>query len=319
MLPCLLRSCSGSGRLAASGAAFTRVRVLQSPLSTSAPAAKAKLPHEKIRYAPDVTELQPGTYTPQSQRTGVIARKKGMAAIWDEWGVRVPVTVLQLDAVQVVSVVKTSSPNHARLQIGCGARKEKNTTKPLMGHFKAHGVEPKAKLFEFPITPDAALPVGTEITAAHFVPGQLVDVTATSIGKGFQGVMKRWGFAGGPASHGNSLSHRVPGSTGNINPGRVYPGKKMPGRMGGKSATVIRLPVVKVDTAFNCVWVKGSVPGPDEQFVKIRDSIRLVKHRLFPEGASVPFPTYIPGQGPALPRELVARTGGRDPLTPAAD
>ncbi|KAJ2296034.1 hypothetical protein IWW55_005239 [Coemansia sp. RSA 2706] len=282
-------------------------------------AAKAKLPQSKLRFSPKVAELKLGAYTPQSQRTGAIARKKGMSAMWDEWGVRVPVTVLQLENVQVVSLVKTSNPDHPRIQIGYGIRKEKNTTKPLMGHFKAQGVKPKARLFEFPITPDAALPVGTEITAAHFVPGQLVDVSATSIGKGFQGVMKRWGFSGGRASHGNSLAHRTPGSTGNINPGRVYPGKKMPGRMGGKSATVLRLPVMKVDTALNCIWLKGSVPGPDEQFIKVRDSIKLVKHKLFPEGASVPFPTYIPGQSPELPRELIAKTGGQDPLIPRVD
>ncbi|KAJ2349915.1 hypothetical protein GGF43_004345, partial [Coemansia sp. RSA 2618] len=263
----------------ASRLVHSQLKVLTGRFSTSALAAKAKLPHEKLRYAPTVTELKLGQYTPQSRRSGAIARKKGMSGMWNEWGVRVPVTVLQLETVQVVSVVKTSSPDHPRLQIGCGVRKDKNTSKPMQGHFKVNGVEPKAKLFEFPITPDAALPVGTEITAAHFVPGQLVDVTATSIGKGFQGVMKRWGFAGGRASHGNSLAHRTPGSTGNINPGRVYPGKKMPGRMGGKNVTVMRLPVMKVDTALNCIWVKGSVPGHDEQFIKVRDSIKLVKHR----------------------------------------
>ncbi|KAJ2766721.1 hypothetical protein IWQ56_003605 [Coemansia nantahalensis] len=287
--------------------------------STSALAQKAKLAQEKILYEPDTSSLGPREYTPQSKRTGVIARKKGMSALWDEWGVRVPVTVLQLDNVQVVGLVKTNNQSYPRLQIGCGTRSEKNTTKPMQGRFKAQGVEPKAKLFEFPVSPDAALPVGTEITAAHFVPGQLVDVTATGIGKGFQGVMKRWGFAGGPASHGTSLAHRVPGSTGNINPGRVYPGKKMPGRMGGKDVTVMRLPVMKVDTALNCIWVKGPVPGPSEQFVKVRDSIKLVKHRLFPEGAPVPFPTYSRSQGPAPPRERVARAGGRDPLSPASD
>ncbi|KAJ2821264.1 hypothetical protein IWW50_004707 [Coemansia erecta] len=303
----------------ASRLVHSQLKVLTGRFSTSALAAKAKLPHEKLRYAPTVTELKLGQYTPQSRRSGAIARKKGMSGMWNEWGVRVPVTVLQLETVQVVSVVKTSSPDHPRLQIGCGVRKDKNTSKPMQGHFKVNGVEPKAKLFEFPITPDAALPVGTEITAAHFVPGQLVDVTATSIGKGFQGVMKRWGFAGGRASHGNSLAHRTPGSTGNINPGRVYPGKKMPGRMGGKNVTVMRLPVMKVDTALNCIWVKGSVPGHDEQFIKVRDSIKLVKHRVFPEGAAVPFPTYIPGQSPELPRETIAKVGGYDPLIPRAD
>lgn len=287
--------------------------------STSVVASKAKLPHEKIRYAPDVSGIKLGAYGPGSQRTGAIARKKGMTAMWDEWGVRIPVTVLQLEKVQVVSIIKTSNPSVSRLQIGCGTRKEKNVGNPMLGHYKACGVEPKAKLFEFPITPDAALPVGTEITAGHFVPGQLVDVTAPSRGKGFQGVMKRWGFGGGPASHGNSLAHRTPGSTGNINPGRVYPGKKMPGRMGGNNTTVMRLPVMKVDTALNCIWVKGAVPGHDDQFIKVRDSIKLIKHRLFPEGATVPFPTYIAGQSEAIPREMVAMVGGTDPLVPSTD
>ncbi|KAJ1959636.1 hypothetical protein GGI12_004235 [Dipsacomyces acuminosporus] len=307
-----------AGRLAA-GIARAPTTSAQRLFSTSTVSLKARLPHEKVRHAPEVTELKPGTYTPESQRTGVIARKKGMTSMWDEWGVRVPVTVLQLENVQVVSVVKTSNPAHARLQIGCGTRKEKNVTKPLMGHYKAHNVEPKAKLFEFPITPDAALPVGTEITASHFVAGQLVDVTAPSLGKGFQGVMKRWGFGGGRASHGNSLAHRTPGSTGNINPGRVYPGKKMPGRMGGKNVTVMRLPVMKVDTALNCIWIKGAVPGHDDQFIKVRDSIKLAKKPLFPQGAAVPFPTYVPGQSPALPRETIAKSGGQDPLIPASD
>ncbi|KAJ1987125.1 hypothetical protein GGI25_006025 [Coemansia spiralis] len=310
--------CTATSKLTAS---FARLSLRQphSSFSTTSAILKAKLPQEKIRYVPEVTELKLSAYKQESRRTGVIARKKGMTAMWDEWGARVPVTVLQLEKVQVISLIKTSHPSYARMQIGCGERKEKNVTKPLLGHYKAQGVEPKAKLFEFPITPDAALPVGTEITAAHFVPGQLVDVTAPSLGKGFQGVMKRWGFGGGRASHGTSLAHRTPGSTGNINPGRVYPGKKMPGRMGGKNVTVIRLPVMKIDTALNCIWVKGSVPGYDDQFIKVRDSIKLAKRSLFPEGANVPFPTYIPGQSPSLPRETVAKVGGRDPLVPATD
>ncbi|KAJ2145211.1 hypothetical protein IW136_001057 [Coemansia sp. RSA 678] len=285
--------------------------------STSALVAKAKLLHQKLRYAPTVTELKLGTYTPQSRHLGVIARKKGMSGIWEEWGMRVPVTVLQLDKVRVVSIIKTSSLDHLRLQIECS--EHKNTTKPIMEHFKAYGMDPKAKLFKFPITHNVVMPVGTTITRAHFVPGQLVDVTATSIGKGFQGVMKRWGFAGGRASHGNSLAHHTPGSMGNINPGRVYPGKKMPGRMGGKSATVLRLPVMKVDTVLNCIWVKGSVPGPDEQFIKVRDSIKLAKHRVFPEGTVVPFPTYNPGQSPPLPREIIAKVGNHNPIIPRVD
>ncbi|KAJ1956616.1 hypothetical protein EC988_001255 [Linderina pennispora] len=305
-----------AGRLTAG---LARQPLQQQPFSTTLAAFKAKLPHEKIRYAPKVTELKLGEYTAESQRTGVIARKKGMTAMWDEWGVRVPVTVLQLDKVKVVSVVQTSNASHARMQIGFGEKREKAVSKPLRGHFASQGVEPKRKLFEFPVSPDAVLPVGTEITAAHFVPGQLVDCTAPSKGKGFQGVMKRWGFGGGRASHGNSLAHRTPGSTGNINPARVYPGKKMPGRMGGKNVTMMRLPVMKVDTALNCIWVKGAVPGPTEQFIKVRDSIKIIKHQVFPEGASVPFPTYIPGQSPEVPRETIAKVGGQDPLIPSSE
>ncbi|PVU88338.1 hypothetical protein BB559_004873 [Furculomyces boomerangus] len=284
-------------------------------------------------------ELVPGIWTPQSVRVGALGKKVGMTSMWDEWGVRIPVTVIQLEGVQVVSVVKTSTENLYRLQVGAGFPKPKKITRPMLGHFRKYKVPARTNLTEFPVTKDALLPSGTKITAAHFVPGQLVDVTGTSKGKGFAGVMKRWGFAGGRASHGASLSHRSGGSTGqNQDPGRVFPGKKMSGKMGNKHVTVMELKVMKIDTKLNCIYVKGCIPGNKKGLVKIRDAIKKNKKtgplKKFPKNSippkftdlassetateyPIPFPTYIPGTNQLpfdLPRELIARTGGKDPL-----
>jgi len=143
----------------------------------------------------------------------------------------------------------------------------------MRGHFTKAGVPCKYHVKEFQVTEDAVLPVGTTLNAAHYVPGQFVDVTAVSIGKGFQGGMKRHGFRGQPASHGTSLTHRAIGSTGaNTSPARVFPGKKMPGHMGHVKRTTQNLLVHRIDTALNLVFVRGAVPGPDDQFVSVRDS-----------------------------------------------
>ncbi|KAG0213670.1 54S ribosomal protein L9, mitochondrial [Mortierella sp. GBA30] len=258
---------------------------------------------------------QPATWTHKSVRTGVIARKKGMTAMWDEWGVRIPVTVLQIEQNQVVHVLNEETHGYTALQIGSTDRSEKNVTKPMLGHFEKAGVEPKRKLFEFRVTPDAVLPVGTELVASHFVPGQFVDCSAPTMGKGFQGAMKRHGFGGQPASHGTSVTHRSLGSTGQRkDPGKVFKGKKMAGRMGGDQATVQSLKVMKVDKDLNLIYVKGAVPGVDDQFVKVRDAIKKRGNKIAPvDLLPLPFPTADPEAVKAMPRELVAKTGGSDP------
>lgn len=184
--------------------------------------------------------------------------------------------------------------------MGSGDIKLKHLTKPMMGHFAKAALPPKKKLVEFEVTKDCLLPVGTTIYAQHFIPGMKVNVTGISKGKGFQGVMKRWGFGGQPKTHGVSLTHRSLGSTGNRQtPGRVFKGKKMAGRMGGKKRTAIALSVFKVDPYLNVVFVKGCVPGAKNGWVKISDTPGQKYVNDTP-----PFPTYKPMPGEAVPFEI---------------
>ncbi|KAI0302250.1 mitochondrial 50S ribosomal protein L3 [Russula brevipes] len=263
-------------------------------------------------------------WSPDSIRTGVIARKRGMTAMWDEHGVHFPVTVLQLDNCQVTanitSVRKNDRTEYHGVQVAASDRPPKTTTKQMLGHFKKAGVPPKRILKEFPVTPDAHIPIGTTLSAAHFVPGQFVDVVADSIGKGFQGSMKRWNFKGLRASHGVSVSHRSAGSTGaHQDPGRIWPGKKMAGRMGGKRITTQNLYVVRIDNTLDCVFVRGCVPGYDGTHVLIRDAkkkmVASAQHnqakglyeKVLPKGVlDLPFPAGTEELAKTLPPVIVA-------------
>src|ERR687886_242092 len=208
-------------------------------------------------------------------RTGLIAKKLGMSRVFTDEGNHVPVTVLRVDNCQVVAQRTQDKDGYTALQLGVGAAKVKNVTKPQRGHFAAAKVEPKAKLAEFRVSEDALVPVGSEITAAHFVPGQYVDVTGTSIGKGYAGGMKRWNFGGLRATHGVSISHRSIGSTGGRqDPGKTWKNKKMPGHMGVDRITTLNLRVVQTDVERGLILVEGAVPGSKGGWIRIRDAVK---------------------------------------------
>lgn len=208
-------------------------------------------------------------------RTGLIAKKLGMSRIFDVDGTHVPVTVLQVDGLEVVAVKTQEKDGYTSVQLGCGAVKAKNLSKPLKGYFAKANVEPKKKLAEFRVSEDCLLSVGDKLSVEHFVPGQFVDVCGTSIGKGFAGVMKRHNFAGLEATHGVSISHRSHGSTGQRqDPGKVFKGKKMAGHMGDERVTVQNLKVVAVSAEKGLIMVKGGVPGSENSWVYVTDAIK---------------------------------------------
>jgi large subunit ribosomal protein L3 len=208
-------------------------------------------------------------------RTGVIAKKLGMARFFDEAGVHVPVTVLSLEGCQVVAQRTQDKDGYVALQLGAGAKKAKNTSKAMRGHFAKGEVEPKRTVAEFRVSQDNLIDVGAELTADHFLPGQKVDITGVTVGKGFAGAMKRWNFGGLRATHGVSVSHRSHGSTGQRqDPGRTFKGKKMAGHMGQETVTTLNLTIWRVDTERNLILVKGAVPGTEGTFVKIRDAVK---------------------------------------------
>jgi len=262
--------------------------------------AQPALIEEEQQQPPSLQQTECGPYT---TRTGIIAVKAGMTQDYDEWGVRVPLTVLWIDECQVVQVKTSEKEGYTSLQLGCGAKRPKQLTSSLRGHFQAAGVPLKRHLAEFRVTPDALLPVGIELRASHFVAGQFVDVAGTTIGKGFQGVMKKWGFKGQPASHGNSKAHRSAGSIGQCqDPGKVFKGKKMAGRMGNERRTVMNCLLYKVDPVRNLLYVRGQVPGHKGNFVYVRDA-RLVQYAEQPPR---PVPTLL-GEPPLEVSTAVAR------------
>lgn len=228
-------------------------------------------------------------------RSGVIAKKLGMTRLFLEDGRQVPVTVLQMDAVQVVAQRTVEVDGYTAVQLGAGSAKAKNTSQPMRGHFARANVAPKRKLVEFRVEPDNLIDVGAEITADHFLEGQHVDVSGTSIGKGFAGAMKRWNFGGLRASHGVSVSHRSHGSTGQCqDPGKVFKGKKMAGHMGAARITTQNLKVVKTDAERGLIMIKGAVPGSKGGWVTVRDAVK----RSAPEGAPTPAAIRANGAAP---------------------
>ena len=254
-------------------------------------------------------------------RTGVLAKKLGMTRVFAEDGAHVPVTVLSLEGCQVVGVrskedreveIKkdgkvvgkvSRNDGYSAVVMGAGTKKAKNVTKPLRGQFAAAKVEPKAKVREFRVDDDKLVEVGSEISAEHFLPGQKVDVSGTSKGRGFAGAMKRWNFGGLRASHGVSISHRSHGSTGQCqDPGKVFKGKKMAGHYGVQRITTQNLEIVRTDAERGLLLVKGAIPGAPNGWVEVRDSVK----KGGPEGA----PTPAALKSNAAPAEAEAAEGG---------
>ena len=208
-------------------------------------------------------------------RTGVVAQKIGMTRLFTEAGEHVPVTVVRLAQCQVIAHRTKDKNGYVALQLGSGSRKVKNVSKAERGRFAVAKVEPKRRIAEFRVSDDAMIPVGAEITADHFVIGQFVDVTGTSIGKGFAGPMKRWNFSGLRATHGVSISHRSHGSTGGRqDPGKTFKEKKMAGHLGVERITTLNLKVVQTDVERGLIMIEGAVPGPKNGWVTVRDAVK---------------------------------------------
>ncbi|HET9902862.1 MAG TPA: 50S ribosomal protein L3 [Xanthobacteraceae bacterium] len=230
-------------------------------------------------------------------RSGVIAQKVGMTRIFTDAGEHVPVTVLRLAQCQVIAHRTPEKNGYLAMQLGAGPRKPKNVPKAERGHFAVAKVEPKRRVAEFRVSDDSLIPVGAEITADHFVPGQYVDVTGTSIGKGYAGGMKRWNFGGLRASHGVSISHRSIGSTGGRqDPGKTFKNKKMPGHLGVDRVTTLNLKVVRTDPERGLILVQGAVPGAKGGWITVRDAVK----KKLPEEAPKPGKFRLP-DGAAAP------------------
>jgi len=208
-------------------------------------------------------------------RAGIVGQKVGMTRLFNEAGEHISVTVLRLANCQVVAHRTKDRDGYVALQLGSGTRKINNVSKAERGHFAAAKVEPKRKLAEFRVGEKELIPLGAEITADHFLPGQFVDVTGTSIGRGFAGVMKRWNFGGLRASHGVSISHRSLGSTGGRqDPGKTFKEKKMAGHWGVDRVTTLNLKVVSTDVERGLLFLAGAVPGPKGGWITVRDAVK---------------------------------------------
>ena len=221
-------------------------------------------------------------------RSGLIAQKVGMTRIFTDSGEHVPVTVLKIENCQVVAQRTEDKHGYSALQLGVGTRKPKHVSNAERQRFAKASIEPKRKLAEFRVSADSLIDVGSELTADHFVPGQLVDITGTSKGKGFQGAMKRWNFGGLRATHGVSVSHRSHGSTGQRqDPGKVFKGKKMAGHLGDERVTTQNLEVVRADAERGLLMVRGAVPGSKGGWVLVRDAVKKPLHADVPKPGAI--------------------------------
>lgn len=251
-------------------------------------------------------------------RSGVIAQKLGMTRVFTDAGEHVPVTVLRLDGCQVVGHRTAEKNGYVALQLGAGAHKRQNVTRPMRGHFAASKVAPKRTVAEFRVAADALIPVGAELTADHFVVGQYVDVTGTSIGKGFAGAMKRHNFGGLRASHGVSISHRSHGSTGGRqDPGKVFKNKRMAGHMGDVTVTTQNLRVVRTDPERGLLLVEGAVPGAKGGWIEVRDAVKRPLPKEAPKPGKFRQPVaYEPGPEPQ-PKPKPKSAAAPKPAAPA--
>src|SRR5690348_3621394 len=244
--------------------------------------------------------------TAQQQRTGLVAQKVGMTRLFTGEGDQVPVTVLKVDECRVIAQRTADTNGYTAIQIGVGKAKVKNVSKAMRGHFAKAKVEPRKKVVEFRVSPDALVDVGAEITADHFIAGQHVDVTGITIGKGFAGGMKRWNFGGLRATHGVSISHRSIGSTGGRqDPGKTFKNKKMPGHMGVDRVTTLNLKVVQTDVERGLIMVEGAVPGAKGGWITMRDAVK----KKLPKEVPTPGKFRLPEAGAASAAEPAAKEG----------
>ena len=207
-------------------------------------------------------------------KKGLIGKKLGMTQVFADDGRCIAVTVVEAGPCVVVQKKTAAKDGYAALQVGYGEKASHRVTRPLLGHCRAAGKGAFAALRELKLEDTDNYAVGDVLTAEIFAPGDIIDVTGTSLGKGFQGVMKRWGFKGGRASHGSRF-HRAPGSIGcSATPSRVFKGKKMPGQMGNERVTIQKLQIIRVDAAENLILIKGSIPGSDNGIVLIKSSVK---------------------------------------------
>ena len=245
-----------------------------------------------------------------SVRTGAIGVKVGMMSTWDKWGNLIPLTMIHMDRNQVVNIKTKEKDGYSALQIGAGQKNLKNMPKSQIGLYLKSNIPPKSFLKEFKITEENTLPIGYMVGIRHFTPGQFVSIQAKSKGKGFQGVMQRWGFKGLPASHGHSLSHRSHGSTGGCqDPGRVFKGKKMAGRGGHKLQTNTSMLVYRIDYDKSLLYVKGSVPGANGSPIYVSDGIFSGKKNI----GFLNYPTFIYEKGKRYASIIEAEAPKDDP------